>query len=348
MAEFCEAVTTTVVLALGDHARSALADPVVEHARHGDYTRFYVSESVVRTDGARVVFAPVPKNGRLEWTVKVRDHNHITCNIGICSTYTADSKLSENEARIRVYAQGVIDIRGGLDKGGIRTNGKYGPGDKLTCILDLSLGSFSILRDSEPYVEFAPFASDELLHHSEWCPLLYLHKSTAQRMLNGETSLAEQDVFDVAFGEVTFPFREAQQQAIDRFNRASRLHVLSTRYHGVSFEVAAQVKRLLETQEGVACFNPNTDNAVIAGQDKSQANAVWLKRWRQMLKQAATREQQGVVIQMHYEPEGLSEMQDAEQEMAEDKAVQVVRVPFAAPLSDKQMRSLLQAGGLLS
>jgi hypothetical protein len=101
----------------------------------------------------------------------------------------------------------------------------------------------------------------------------------------------------------------AVAQAEDLFETASRVHVLSTRYTGTSFGVAAQVKRLLELRPGVACFNPNSDNAIMAGNDTHAANAVWLKKWREMLKRA--QETQGMCVQIVSKDEGLSPMQEA-------------------------------------
>lgn len=114
------------------------------------------------------------------------------------------------------------------------------------------------------------------------------------------------------------------------FHAAERVHVLSTRFQGVHYFVAARVKLLLESRrQEVACFNPNTDNAAMAGQVAADANMIWLKRWREMLTLAARTG--GCVLQICIVGEKLSDMQDAEADMAADKGVRVVQLSFEAP-----------------
>jgi hypothetical protein len=118
----------------------------------------------------------------------------------------------------------------------------------------------------------------------------------------------------------------AASEAAVSFERATTLHVLSTRYAGESYAFAAETKRLLELEPGVRCFNPNVDNAVIAAQDKSAADAAWLEKWREMLVRAKVTG--GRVLQLLSEPEGLSPMQRAEADMAADKSVPLSVLSF--------------------
>lgn len=129
------------------------------------------------------------------------------------------------------------------------------------------------------------------------------------------------------------------------FEAATTVHVISTRFAGGSYGVASQVKTLLERVPGVACFNPNSDNAIIAGQDRDVANAVWLKKWREMLKRAQVT--RGAVVQILSETEGLSPMQEAEADMAQDKDVRVQQISFTAAVSDDAIGGQLRATKLL-
>ena len=97
------------------------------------------------------------------------------------------------------------------------------------------------------------------------------------------------------------------------------------------FETAGYVKRYLEggdkygdkTPNGVIVFNPNTDNALSMKGDPEASNAIWLLNWRKALVRA--KKTGGRMIQVIVQG-GLSEMQEAEASMAEDKGVPVVRL----------------------
>ena len=92
-----------------------------------------------------------------------------------------------------------------------------------------------------------------------------------------------------------------------------------------SFLTAGNVKRQLEMfQDGrVIVFNPNTDNALSMKGDPEASNAIWLLNWRKALVRA--KKTGGRMIQIVVAG-GLSEMQEAEASMAEDKGVPVVRL----------------------
>jgi len=108
---------------------------------------------------------------------------------------------------------------------------------------------------------------------------------------------------------------------------AQLVHVLSTRFGGCSYNVAAEIKDILERdRERVFCYNPNRDNLVLEGGLTQVANSVWLKRWRFFLARAKITS--GTVVQVVSDTEGLSDMQDAEASMAEREAVPVKRVAF--------------------
>uniref|UniRef100_A0A7S3AHF2 Uncharacterized protein n=1 Tax=Haptolina ericina TaxID=156174 RepID=A0A7S3AHF2_9EUKA len=121
-------------------------------------------------------------------------------------------------------------------------------------------------------------------------------------------------------------FLEQRGMAVKRsFENAALLHLLSTRFTGVSNDAAARVKLCVERLgEHVACFNPNADNNKIAAGKDAEANAIWLLRWREMLSRAAVTG--GHVVQVLSVAEGLSHMQHAEADMAADKGVSVVLV----------------------
>ena len=74
---------------------------------------------------------------------------------------------------------------------------------------------------------------------------------------------------------------------------------------------------------GVIVFNPNTDNSLLMRGDPEAANAIWLLNWRKALERA--KKTGGRMIQIVVQG-GLSEMQEAEASMAEDKGVPVVRL----------------------
>jgi hypothetical protein len=112
-------------------------------------------------------------------------------------------------------------------------------------------------------------------------------------------------------------------QAKSDFEHARLLHVISTRFAGVSNAAAAEAKAVVEALgPGVACFNPNTDNNKLAAGKDAEANAIWLRRWRDMLER--TQQTGGCLLQILSVGEGLSHMQHAEADMAADKHVPVV------------------------
>ena len=74
---------------------------------------------------------------------------------------------------------------------------------------------------------------------------------------------------------------------------------------------------------GVIVFNPNTDNSLLMRGDPEAANAIWLLNWRKALDRA--KKTGGRCVQIIVGG-GLSEMQEAEASMAEDKGVPVVRL----------------------
>ena len=117
------------------------------------------------------------------------------------------------------------------------------------------------------------------------------------------------------------------QRARSDFEQADIVHVISTRFAGESNAAAADVKVLIESlREGVACFNPNTDNNKLAAENHAEANAIWLRRWREMLQRA--HQTGGCLLQVLSVGEGLSHMQHAEEDMAADKHVPIVVLKF--------------------
>lgn len=117
------------------------------------------------------------------------------------------------------------------------------------------------------------------------------------------------------------------QRARSDFEQAEIVHVISTRYAGESNAAAAEVKALVESlREGLACFNPNTDNTKLAAGNSAEANAIWLRRWREMLQRA--HQTGGCLLQVLSVGEGLSHMQHAEADMAADKHVPIVVLKF--------------------
>ena len=128
------------------------------------------------------------------------------------------------------------------------------------------------------------------------------------------------------------------QSASKSFIEAALVHVISSRFHGVSRAAAAQAKSCVEALGAhIACFNPNADNNKLAAGEDAEADAIWLKRWREMLCRAAATG--GCVLQILSVSEGLSHMQDAEADMASDKRVPIIVLPcdqsFEFDLSDQ-------------
>ena len=77
------------------------------------------------------------------------------------------------------------------------------------------------------------------------------------------------------------------------------------------------------------CFNPNEDNVnftkVVEG-DQRARNDRWLRVWQHMTRQAnATKANGGRVIQLVDPTKGLSDMQVAEAEFADDLGVPLIR-----------------------
>jgi hypothetical protein len=74
----------------------------------------------------------------------------------------------------------------------------------------------------------------------------------------------------------------------------------------------------------VKVFDPNADNAFLMEGDLDEANATWLLNWRDVGLENARRTG-GAVIQLVVSP-GLSKMQMAEESMAADAGVRVIKV----------------------
>jgi len=108
-------------------------------------------------------------------------------------------------------------------------------------------------------------------------------------------------------------------------------------------EAATLVKQRLQLTDGVLVFDPNSDNAYIMLGDANEANSIWLKNWRLMLKKA--KETNGAVVQVIVNagnpsyPDAMkktglqqhtSHMQDEEEDMAKDKGVPVIKLDATA------------------
>ena len=133
------------------------------------------------------------------------------------------------------------------------------------------------------------------------------------------------------------------QRARRSFDDATLIHVLGTRFAGASHAAAANVKVGVEALgEHIACFNPNVDNNTLAGGLDAEANAIWLRRWREMLGRAAATG--GRVVQVLSAAEGLSHMQHAEAEMAAERREPVVVIECGT--SEDGLADLLCGAGL--
>lgn len=87
-------------------------------------------------------------------------------------------------------------------------------------------------------------------------------------------------------------------------SQSPELFILSTRFAGTSFHVAAKTKQLLEETFGARCYNPNYDNFVMYAKDTATANSRWLKTWRDMLRCIQSRERRGFVFHLVDDDEG--------------------------------------------
>ena len=134
---------------------------------------------------------------------------------------------------------------------------------------------------------------------------------------------------------------DAKGDVEKKFQSASTVHILSTRFKDPAWKHAQQVKRVVERQRGVYLYNPNEDNRKLQENDPAGANAKWLKRWRDMLR--ATKEKRGVCIQILCPDRfPMSPMQVEEADMAKDKGVRVVVLEFpSAGLSDSEIMAQL-------
>jgi hypothetical protein len=133
--------------------------------------------------------------------------------------------------------------------------------------------------------------------------------------------------------------RREGEKLRQEFERASVVHVLSTRLRHTAREIeASQPSCLCEPREaarmvkeeleaassGTKVFNPNEDNALLMTGDAESANAIWLLNWRRIgLKRA--KETRGYCIQVIVQG-GPSKMQDAEEDMANSEGVPVIRL----------------------
>lgn len=123
------------------------------------------------------------------------------------------------------------------------------------------------------------------------------------------------------------------QRALAAFCYGKPLVVLSTRFEEPSFSVARRVKQDVESgafEDAAAspCFNPNEDNVNFTKEsgDQKARDDRWLRVWQHMTRQAnATKANGGRVIQLVDPIKGLSAMQVAEAEFADDLGVPLVQ-----------------------
>ena len=125
-------------------------------------------------------------------------------------------------------------------------------------------------------------------------------------------------------------------EADDRSNSSA-----SRKRHKVARKVSAAGQgSAVTTSAGlVRVFNPNTDNALLMEGDSASANAIWLLNWRQVGLENARRTG-GVCLQILVPP-GLSKMQIAEESMARDSGVPIVRIDCTRILSELTMEQAM-------
>lgn len=129
---------------------------------------------------------------------------------------------------------------------------------------------------------------------------------------------------------------EDYQKVLASFRGEYPLNVISTRYGGPSFEAARVAKseaehgRLPYVPMGPT-FNPNEDNINIdpssKESDQHSRDQRWLLVWQMMATQAA--ESGGCMIQVLDEAEGMSDMQKAEELIANHATLKIIRVTVA-------------------
>ena len=101
------------------------------------------------------------------------------------------------------------------------------------------------------------------------------------------------------------------------------------------------VKASIESLGPFKVFNPNRDNAALAGGDEEKANGIWLRMWRRMLVRAL--ETGGCVLRLDVEAAGLSDMQEAETDMAADKRVPVVVIQYNNGTTPDELLEAIEA-----
>lgn len=134
--------------------------------------------------------------------------------------------------------------------------------------------------------------------------------------------------------------------------------VLSTRYsapkaatveesleelHGMSpLRCSDLVKDYIEANgPNIRVFNPNRDNAALQRGDPEKANGIWLRTWRTMLIRAL--DTGGCVLRLDLEEAGMSDMQEAETDMAADKGVPLISMSFSRTTTEQELRERLNA-----
>ena len=123
--------------------------------------------------------------------------------------------------------------------------------------------------------------------------------------------------------------QRAKNAVAAKKDAASRVFVLSTmapQRLGEDCKAGAQVKQAVEKKNSkYFCYNPNSDCRKLVNNDPDEANSVWLRSWREMLRKA--KDTGGFVIQLRFRGEDLSDMQFEAEDMAKDKGVQVKKRP---------------------
>ena len=134
--------------------------------------------------------------------------------------------------------------------------------------------------------------------------------------------------------------KEDWMAVLDVFRGGRPLFVLTTRYQEPSFSGAQEAKAKAERGEygelgPGPCYNPNENNVnsslevvnqrTTSAEDQRSRDDRWLNVWAQMAR--AAKASGGAAIRVLDESKGLSQMQRAEADIADDIGLRVVKGP---------------------
>ena len=138
-----------------------------------------------------------------------------------------------------------------------------------------------------------------------------------------------------------------EKEKARQFMAADCVHVLSTQYKDkVAFELARQADAILDGMPRTFCYNPNEESRLVADNDSTVANNMWLEIFENMVEHATAstsqtnKKRRGKVFQLIMDGQQTS-MQFSEEKLAKKYGVELVKITVDASWTKERLRPIL-------